>query len=307
MRLPGTTLVSMLYLFAAMHCADAQVAGLHRELYFNLSRDGFSLARLTNHPSFLAGEAHQTNILTSGFQTEAGRGDDYGQRVRGWITAPTTGNYIFSIASDETSNLYLGVDENPATKQLIAWVDPRSQPANYATHHGQQSAPVALQAGRRYYVEVVHHEANLIDHLSVQWRLPAGTTESPIPNSRLVYEIAPLITTDLTNIVVEEGRPVVFALKLANFLPQNFRWQRNGADVPGATSRTYAIDAVTLSDNGSLFRAFITNRVGVTNTAEAQLTVLRDTNAPAVVEVVNVNANTLFVTFSEPVGASALD
>ncbi len=307
MRLPGTILLSALCLYVSLPRVDGQVAGLHRELYFNLSRESFSLARLTNHPGFLAGRPDQTNIVTGGFQTEAGRGDDYGQRLRGWITAPTTGNYTFWISSDETSNLYLGTDENPATKQLIAWVDPRSQPANYSTHHGQQSAPVALQAGRRYYVEVVHHEANLIDHLSVQWRLPAGTMEGPIPNSRLAYEIAPLITADLTNVIVEEGRPVVFAPKLANFLPQAFRWQRNGADIPGATNRTYDVDAVTLADNGGLFRAFITNRVGMTNTAEAQLTVLRDTNSPVVVQVVSANANTLFVTFSEPVAASALD
>ena len=307
MRLPGTILLSALCLFLAMPQVDAQVPGLHRELYFTLSRDGFSLARLTNHPNFLAGRPDQTNIVTSGFQTEAQRGDDYGQRLRGWLTAPTAGNYTFSISSDETSNLYLGLDENPATKQLIAWVDPRSQPGNYTTHHGQQSAPVPLQAGRRYYVEVVHHEANLIDHLSVQWRLPSGATESPIPNSRLAYEIAPLIITDLTDVTVEEGRAVAFAPKLVNFLPQSFRWQRNGADIPGAINHTHHIDAVTLADNGSLFRAFITNRVGMTNTAEAQLTVLRDTNAPAVVQVLNANVNTLFVTFSEPVAASALD
>src|SRR5688572_32934417 len=123
MRLPGTILLSGLCLCAATHCVNAQVSGLHRELYFNLSRDGFSLARLTNHPNFLVGRPDQTNIVTSGFQTEAQRADDYGQRLRGWITAPTTGNYTFSIASDETSNLYLSTDEDPATKQLIAWVD----------------------------------------------------------------------------------------------------------------------------------------------------------------------------------------
>jgi hypothetical protein len=307
MRLPGTILLSALCLYVSLQPVDGQLAGLHRELYFNLSREGFSLARLTNHPNFLAGRPDQTNIVTSGFQTEAGRGEDYGQRLRGWITAPTTGNYTFWISSDETSNLYLSTDENPAAKQLIAWVDPRSQPGNYSTHHGQQSAPVALQAGRRYYVEVVHHEANLIDHLSVQWRLPVGTMETPIPNTRLAYEIAPLIIANLTNVTVEEGRSVVFAPKVANFLPQSFRWQKNGVDIPGATNRAYEIDAVTLADNGGLFRAFITNRVGMTNTADAQLTVLRDTNAPAVVEVVSANSNTLFITFSEPVAASALD
>ncbi|MCI0744925.1 MAG: lamin tail domain-containing protein [Verrucomicrobia subdivision 3 bacterium] len=295
-----------LFLLAWAGGAQGQVAGIHREIYLNLSREGFSLGRLTNHPNFLAGRPDQTNIVAS-LQTESGRGEDYGQRLRGWVTAPTTGNYAFWIASDETSNLYLSTNEYPSAKQLIAWVDPRSQPGNYATHHGQQSAMIPLQAGRRYYIEVVHHEANLIDHLSVQWRLPAGTVENPIPNTRLVYEIPPRITADLANVTVEEGRRVEFKPELANFLPQSFRWQRNGADIPGATNRSHSLEAAALSDNGALFRAFVTNRVGMTNTTEALLTVLRDTNAPGVTSVLNANQTAIFVTFSEPVAASALD
>src|SRR6185436_968937 len=104
-----------------------------------------------------------------------------------------------------------------------------------------------------------HHEANLIDHLSVQWRLPAGTIENPIPNSRLVYEIAPLIVSNLVPVTVEEGRAVVFAPRLANFLPQAYRWQRGGVDISSATNSSYALPAAALSDNGVLFRAFITN------------------------------------------------
>src|SRR6186713_3503445 len=111
MRLPGTILLSALCLCVSLPRADGQVSGLHRELYFNLSRESFSLARLTNHPGFLAGRPDQTNIVTGGFQTEVGRGDDYGQRLRGWIIAPATGNYTFWISSDETSNLYLSIDE----------------------------------------------------------------------------------------------------------------------------------------------------------------------------------------------------
>jgi len=299
---PGAAGFWLLLLCSGSVCA--QVAGVHRELYLNLTRDAFSLARLTNHPNFLNGTPDQTAITTGGLNSTFA-GDDYAQRLRAYLTAPADGNYVFSISSDEASNLLLGTDENPATKRLIAWVDPRAQPGNYTTHHGQASLPVPLQAGKRYYVEVLHHEANLIDHLSVQWRLPAGTTESPIPNSRLVYELAPLIVSNLVSLTVEEGRAVVLAPVLANFLPQAFRWQRNGADISGATNSSYVIDTATLSDNGALLRAFITNQVGTTNTAEAQLTVRRDTNAPTVAGVLAANATNVFVTFSERVAAAS--
>ena len=295
----------VVFLYAIQGILQAQVAGVHRELYTNLTREAFSLARLTNHPNFLAGKPDQTSILATGLTTPQA-GDDYAQRLRAYITAPADGNYTFAISSDETSNLLLGTDENPDTKQLIAWVDPRAQPGNYTTHYGQQSLPVALQAGRRYYLEVLHHEANLIDHLSVQWRLPSGTTESPIPNARLVYEIAPLILTNPASLTVEEGRPAIFQPGMANFLPQSYRWQRGGADIPGATNSVFTIDAAAMSDHGALFRAFITNRVGVTNTAEAQLTVLRDTNRPSVTGVFTANATNVFVTYSEPVSAASV-
>ena len=297
-----TLLCSGLFLCTLQGFLHAQVQGVHRELYLNLAQDSFSLARLTNHPGFLSGIPDQTSILTSGL-TAPQSGDDYGQRLRAYITAPASGNYTFSISSDETSNLLLGTDENPATKRLVAWVDPRAQPGNYTTHFGQQSEPVSLQGGRRYYIEVLHHDAKLLDHLSVQWRLPTGNTESPIPNSRLIYEIAPLIVSNLVNLTVEEGWPAVFAPGVANFLPQSYRWQRGSVDIPGATNSTYALQVAAMSDNSALFRAFITNRVGVANTAQVQLTVLRDTNAPTVASVLNANATNVFVTFSEPVTA----
>src|SRR6185295_9144032 len=72
-----------------------------------------------------------------------------------------------------------------------------------------------------------------------------------------------------------------------------------------ATNNSYTIEAAALSDNGALFRAFITNRVGITNTAEVQLSVRRDTNAPIVASVLNANATNVLVTFSEPVAAAS--
>jgi hypothetical protein len=59
----------------------AQVAGVHRELYTNLTREAFSLARLTNHPNFLAGRPDQTAITTGGLNSTFA-GDDYAQRLR---------------------------------------------------------------------------------------------------------------------------------------------------------------------------------------------------------------------------------
>ncbi len=309
-RLPLTfwgLAVAMVLLAGRPPRAGAQAPGVFRELFTGFNRANSPLWQLTNDIRFLANTPTSTNILAT-FSAPQAAGEDYGQRVRGFLTAPTTGNYTFWISSDEVGQLFLGTTENPRSKHLIAVCDPRAQPGNYTTHAGQQSSNIVLQAGHRYYIEALHGEANLIDHLSVQWRLPNTVVESPIPSTRLQYEIAPLLTSTPTNRVVEEGRPAVFQAETANFLPQNFRWQRGSSDIPGATNPSYTLFAATLADDGARFRAFVSNRLGATNTPEVTLTVLPDTNAPLVVSVVALSQTNLLVTFSESVAmASALD
>ncbi|HXJ59613.1 MAG TPA: lamin tail domain-containing protein [Verrucomicrobiae bacterium] len=284
-----------------------QAAGIYRELFNGLDRANSSLWQLTNDLRFINNAPSSTSILTS-FRTEQNRDDDYGQRLRAFLVPPSTGGYTFWIASDETSQLFLSSDEDPAHKQLIAWVDPRVQPDTYTTFTWQQSSNIILQAGRRYYIEALHHEANLIDHLSVQWRLPNNVTESPIPSTRLIYEMAPYLTVTPVDLTIEEGRPAIWSVTTANFVSQSYRWTRNGVDVPDATNRSYSLPVTTLADHGARFSVSVTNRFGSTNAPEVVLTVLRDTNQPVVIDLVNGSATNVLVTFSEPVeAASALD
>jgi hypothetical protein len=290
---------------AVVLTVSGQPLGIHRELYLGLGSSGDSMAQLTNHPNFLAGRPDRTNIFANIFETETNRGDDYGQRLRGFLTAPSSGNYTFWIASDEISQLYLSLDENPANKRLIAFVDPRSQPRIWTTHAGQQSTNLALEAGRRYYLEVLHKEGLLLDHLAVRWRLPNGTMEEPIPGSRFVYELPPLLVASLTNALVEEGRSVTFSAALANFLPQRYRWQRDDADLAGATNQTLTLPVAALADHGARFRVFVSNSVGATNSDEAVLSVRPDTNAPVLLQVLSASPRSLLLRFSEPLATNS--
>ncbi|MBE3098267.1 MAG: lamin tail domain-containing protein [Planctomycetes bacterium] len=129
--------------------------------------------------------------------------DSYGSRMRGYVTAPQTGNYIFWIASDDNSELWLNAaGENPDQANLtkIAYVgnDTTAQSTNWkqwGKYTSQQSAPIWLVAGQRYYIEVRHKEGGGADCLSVGWQLPDGTQERPIPASRLTpYDLSSGIT-----------------------------------------------------------------------------------------------------------------
>ena len=131
-----------------------------------------------------------TNVTElSSFEAPSNVASNYGQRVRGYITAPATGSYVFWIASDDNGELWLSTDENPANKRRIAYVNGWTDPRQWDKYTTQKSAAITLQAGRKYYIEALHKEGWGGDHLAVGWKLPDGALERPIPGSRLLpYE-----------------------------------------------------------------------------------------------------------------------
>lgn len=121
------------------------------------------------------------------------QGSDYGSRLRGYIHPPSNGNYIFWIASDDKSELWLSTTTHPDDKVKIASVTGHTGARQWNKYVTQQSAPISLSGGKRYYIEVLHKEATGVDHLSVGWQLPDHTMERPIPGNR----ISPFSATDL--------------------------------------------------------------------------------------------------------------
>ncbi len=128
-----------------------------------------------------------SSIVTT-FAAPSNVGDGYGQRLSGWLVAPTTGTYIMWIASDDDSALYLSADADPAGKVLVAQVRNSSSPLQWTATAAQQSDPVALVAGRRYYMEALHRAGTGADHLAVGWSRPGQSTSQAsevIPGSCL--------------------------------------------------------------------------------------------------------------------------
>ncbi|MCE9540360.1 MAG: PQQ-dependent sugar dehydrogenase, partial [Bacteroidetes bacterium] len=109
----------------------------------------------------------------------------YGSRIRGYICPPTTGNYIFWIASDNDSELWLSTNDQPANKIKIAFVPGFTSSRNWIKYPQQKSGLINLTAGKKYYIEAIHREGTEGDNLAVGWQLPNGTLERPIPGTRL--------------------------------------------------------------------------------------------------------------------------
>lgn len=160
-----------------------------REAWRGIGNSG-SVSDLVNHPAFKEDRPTERSLLTL-FEGPQEWADEYGSRIRGYIHPPTTGAYLFWISSDDQGELWLSTDEDPRNKQKIASVPEWTAPREYGKHAPQQSRPIELKAGRRYYIEAIQKDGMGGDHLSVKWKLPSGTEEGPIPGHRLSPFVVP--------------------------------------------------------------------------------------------------------------------
>ncbi|MDO1451696.1 PA14 domain-containing protein [Rhodocytophaga aerolata] len=121
----------------------------------------------------------------SSFETPSGIGDNYGQRIRGYICAPATGSYIFYIAADDQAELWLSTSDSPASKQKIAYLTAHTSARQWIKYSSQKSVAVSLEKGKKYYIEALHKEAVYGDNLAVGWTIPGSSNISVIPGSVL--------------------------------------------------------------------------------------------------------------------------
>jgi autotransporter-associated beta strand protein len=133
-----------------------------------------------NYPNNPTGSDYRTI-----FEAPTDWNDSYGTRMRGYVTAPATGNYYFWIASDDASQLFLSTGTDPANKAMIAYVAGWTGSRAWDTVSTQKSAAIALVAGQTYYIEALQKEGGGGDNLAVGWQLPDATLERPIPANRL--------------------------------------------------------------------------------------------------------------------------
>jgi glucose/arabinose dehydrogenase len=93
---------------------------------------------------------------------------------------------------------------------------------------------------------------------------------------------APQITSHPASVTVSAGKPASFSVTASGAAPLSYRWQRDGTDIPGATSSSYALASTSLSDDGATFRAVVTNDLGSATSDWATLTVTANTPPNAV-------------------------
>ncbi len=163
--------------------------GVNQQIWSSISGNRVADIPLTAMPN-------EQNRLTD-FSSSPSMGNNYGQRVRGFLKVPASGQYSFWIASDDDSELRLSTDTDPAKAELIARVNGYTNQDSW--HNSNQvKTNIELLAGQLYYIEALHKEGGGGDHMSVAWQ-GAGiagktrlTAEYLLPYSAL-YPSAPAV------------------------------------------------------------------------------------------------------------------
>jgi len=140
-----------------------------------------ALTGYVNYPDNPTGRSYPTI-----FESLTDWNNNFGTRIRGYVHPPVTGEYTFWIAGDDICELWLSTDNSPDNKRLIASVNQKTTEREWTKDTAnQQSSPVLLTGGQKYYIEALHMESTGSDNIAVGWQLPDGALERPVPGERL--------------------------------------------------------------------------------------------------------------------------
>jgi hypothetical protein len=312
----GTALITALLAGTALQ-SQAGVALRLGYGYLNHDVPGTAVSALTSNTAFPNApdewDVLATNLMLFPFNISW----DYGSMVEGFIEAPQTGQYTFWLEAIDTGELWLSTSEDPAGKVLIAvngnmYGQGISQgPNDWFISPSQQSAPVSLVQGQKYYFELLQKEDSLPteDSGAVAWLLPDGTFQGPISSTNLwpfpvdmssppayVHQSkAPQVLASYAGISVDtlssttfvsDGGTAELTVTVEASQSATVQWYSNNVAIPNANLLTYHIAKATPAQNGAVYRVTITNALGG-DSASTTLSVQPDTTAPTVVDALS--------------------
>ncbi|MFT5108692.1 MAG: hypothetical protein ACI9UA_004336, partial [Pseudoalteromonas tetraodonis] len=109
--------------------------------------------------------------------------DEFGARVKGYIIAPRSGLFWFSVSAKDSGQFWLSSDTSPANLKLLA------SSSGETTVDGQVisaiAKPIDLQMGEVYYFELLHKADFGDDYCSVSWKLATQTEYEVVPGQYL--------------------------------------------------------------------------------------------------------------------------
>lgn len=292
--------------------------------YFNFVA-GSSPADLTNSAKFLANAPDTvvtSNLLAHSFPAIVNTADLFGIRSSTLFTAPTNGIYRFHVRGDDGMQLWMNTNAtasaDPAGKSQLLSQNSYPGFANIYTNTGNLvSAPVTLNEGQSYYLEMLFKENASGDGFGVAFSASASgtvpfttnvlaTTNLVNPALGLLPFLTPLSGTaaiDVTPsgpLVLAEGSFLnLAATNVSGAAPHFMQWLRNGRPIPGAV-RGLLSQRVYATNSGDQFSVVLGNQFSSATSAVVSVTVTPDTTAPTIIGITARDEGSLVVEFSEP-------
>ena len=190
------------------------------------------------------------------------------------------------------------------------------QPANQTVTAGQ-TATFAVVAGGTAPLSYQwqRNSVNIAGATAANYTTPATTSSDSGSTFRVVVTntagtvtsaaatltvsaaaVAPTITTQPVNQTVTAGQTATFAVVASGTATLNYQWQKNRANIAGATAASYTTPVTATTDSGSTFAVVVTNTAGTVTSSTATLTV--NAAATPVIQVSPINFG------NDPVGTN---
>ena len=106
------------------------------------------------------------------FEAPPHTGDYFGERIRGYLHPPKTGDYTFWIAGNDWCQFRLSRDDQPAKRVSLAFAQSTNAREWTKDERQQQTSAITLYAGRKYYIDAVQECENDEHHLAIAWQGP---------------------------------------------------------------------------------------------------------------------------------------
>ena len=159
-------------------------SGITRELWPGLASSDISALPLTTAPS-------STDASLTSLEDVGSYSANTGERLRGYFTAPATGDYYFWLAASNVAELWISDNSEPVNLVRRAYVvapGTTTEQWNAASQTNQRSPWLSLVQGQKYYFEVLHNtgSSGTGNNLSVTYQIdPTGSTTVPTSSSPL--------------------------------------------------------------------------------------------------------------------------
>ena len=240
-----------------------------------------------------------------------------GSFTRGYLEAPTNGNYKFFLASYSASQLWLSTNYTVTGTNLIAFETNQGTALFSGPRLStRESTNIALVGGQKYYVAVLQQGNSASNsYVEVGWQRPDGVQEI-IPALHLAqYEDDPgyldftapefnqygynggnLPSTAATN----EDSTLIVESDVIAVQPTTFQWYRNGTLVTNQNLSYLNLSPVHAVDNNAQYYFVVTNIYGALTSSVVTLSITPNTTPPAVTSVDTLgNPNGVTVSFSK--------